>query len=138
MSGDERDGEAGGSERVRDAGFDDLLDAIEAGEGHYLRCSNDHGSLPPRRVCPHCGDRDLTERPLPDSGTVSTYTVVAVPTPQFADDAPYVTAVVDFGTVRLTGVVDADPEAVETGMTVGVTVGTSETTGDRLVRFVPR
>ncbi|MFC7155393.1 Zn-ribbon domain-containing OB-fold protein [Halomarina halobia] len=132
MSGDER-GSAG-----RNEGFDDLLDAIEAGEGYYLRCPDGHGSLPPRRVCPHCGARDLDERPLPESGTVATYTVVRVPTPQFDEDAPYATAVVDFGTVRLTGIVDADPEAVETGMTVGATLGESTTTGERLVRFVPR
>jgi hypothetical protein len=122
----------------REDGFDDLLDAVEDGSGYYLSCPNGHGSLPPRRVCPHCGSQDLAEEPLPQSGTVATFTVVRVATPQFADDAPYVTAVADFGEVRLTGMVDADPDAVGVGTTVGVSVGRSATTGDRVLTLDPR
>lgn len=49
------------------------------------------------------------------------------------------TAVADFGPVRLTGVLpDVDPETVETGMVVGVSVGERVTTGDRMVVFEPR
>ena len=125
-------------EAPREDGYDDLLDAVEEGTGYYLSCPNGHGSLPPRRVCPHCGSRDLTEEPLPESGTVTTFTVVRVATPQFADDAPYVTAVVDFGEVRLTGIVDAPVDEVSVGTTVGVGVGRSETTGDRLLTLTPR
>ncbi|MFD1512138.1 Zn-ribbon domain-containing OB-fold protein [Halomarina rubra] len=125
------------TEAPREDGFDDLLDAVEEGAGYYLSCANGHGSLPPRRVCPHCGSQDLSEEPLPDSGTIETFTVVRVATPQFADDAPYVTAVADFGEVRLTGFV-ADPTAVEVGTTVGVGVGRTETTGDRVLTLDPR
>ena len=64
--------------------------------------------------------------------------MVRVATPQYADDAPYVTAIADFGEVRLTGVLDVPPEAAEVGTTVGVSVGRSETTGDRLLRLDPR
>lgn len=107
-----------GSE-AREEGYDDLLDAIDGDEGYYLECPEGHGSLPPRRVCPVCGGRDLAERPLPGTGTVVTFTVVHVPTPQFAGEAPYATAIAEFGPVRLTGiVVGADPDAVETGVTV--------------------
>ncbi|MFB6172923.1 MAG: Zn-ribbon domain-containing OB-fold protein [Haloarculaceae archaeon] len=124
---------------VRDAGYDDLLDALEAGEGYYLACPNGHGSLPPRRACPTCGARDLTEEPLPDAGEVATYTHITVATPSFGEDAPYVTAVVDFGPVRLTGLLRGTaPEAVETGTVVGVGVEETETTGDRVVVFRPR
>lgn len=106
-------------ERPRDEGYDDLLDAVAAGEGYYLACSSGHGSLPPRRACPVCGERDLTERPLPETGTVVTFTVVHVPTPAFEGEAPYVTAIAEFGPVRLTGlVVGVDPDVVETGATV--------------------
>ncbi|NIB98866.1 Zn-ribbon domain-containing OB-fold protein [Halobacterium sp. R2-5] len=122
-------------ERVRDAGFDDLLDALAEGDGYYLACANGHGSLPPRRVCPECGSTDLDEEPLPETGEVATYTQVHVPAPSFADDAPYVTAVVDFGPVRLTGQVLADYEDVEIGTEVAPTVGETETNGERLVRF---
>ncbi len=126
-------------EPVPDAGYDDLLDAVAAGEGYYLECPEGHGWLPPRRVCPECGARDLVERPLPDAGEVETFTVVHVPTPGFADDAPYVTAVADFGPVRLTGmVVDVEPDAVENGLLVTADVAESATTDERLLAFRPR
>lgn len=124
------------SERVRDAGFDEWLDALEREEAYYLECGNEHGSLPPRRVCPECGSTDLAERPLPDSGEVETFTVTHVPTPSFEADAPYATAIVDFGPVRITGqVVGIEPEAVESGVPVEPEVRVSTTTGDRLVAF---
>lgn len=110
-----------------DAGYDDLLDAIRAGEGYYLACPEGHGSLPPRRVCPVCGEADLSAAPLPAEGSVHTYTVVHVPAPQFEGKAPYVTAIAEFGPVRLTGlVVDADPEDVAVGSTVTPDVEAAE------------
>ncbi|MFW5895769.1 MAG: Zn-ribbon domain-containing OB-fold protein [archaeon] len=127
------------SERVRDEGYDDFLDALEDGDGYYLECANGHGSLPPRRACPHCGDRELTEEPLPATGDVLAHTVIHVPTPRFIDDAPYVTAVVDFGAVQLTGqVVDVDSAVVEDGMTVAPGIGRTETDDEKLVVFEPR
>lgn len=124
---------------ARDDGFDDWLDALEDGEAFYLECAAGHGSLPPRRVCPECGTDDLAERSLPDVGEVDTYTVTHVPTPAFADDAPYATAVVDFGPVRVTGqVLDLPVDEVEPGLTVEATVTETETTGDRLIGFRPR
>lgn len=127
------------TDRVRDAGYDEFLDALEDGDGYYLECTEGHGSLPPRRVCPHCGDRDITETELPETGHVVAHTVVHVPTPRFLDDAPYVTAVVDFGAVQLTGqVMGVDPEEVENGLTVTPDLGETETDGDRLVVFEVR
>jgi uncharacterized OB-fold protein len=127
------------SEQVRDDGFDDLLDAIADGDGYYVECTNGHGSLPPRLACPQCGSQDLSEELLPDSGEIRTYTVVTVPTPQFEEDAPYVTAVVDFGPVSITGQVQGvDPEDVETGQVVGIDVGETVTRDERLIVFEPR
>jgi uncharacterized OB-fold protein len=126
------------TESARDGAYDDLLDAIAAGGGYYLECANGHGSLPPRRVCPECGDRDLAKEPLPDAGEIVTYTVITVPTPQFEDDAPYVTALVDFGPVTVTGIVQGDHETVETGQVVGIDVDETVTTGERLVVFERR
>ncbi|WP_336034452.1 Zn-ribbon domain-containing OB-fold protein [Halobacterium yunchengense] len=123
---------------VRDAGFDELLDALADGDGYYLECANGHGSLPPRRVCPDCGSADLSEARLPATGEVVTFTRVHVPAPSFVEDAPYVTAVVDFGPVRLTGQVLADPGDVDVGTTVDVAVGETETAGERVVVFEPR
>ena len=124
---------------ARDAGYDDWLDAAEAGEPYYLECPEGHGSLPPRRVCPECGATDLEETPLPAAGEIATFTITHVPTPSFADDAPYAVAVADFGPVRITGqVVGVDPSDVETGTTVELEVTSAETTGDRVLALRPR
>ncbi|NGM69743.1 nucleic acid-binding protein [Natronolimnobius sp. AArcel1] len=126
------------SENVRDAGFDDWLDAAEAHEAYYLECDAGHGSLPPRQVCPECGSTALTKEPLPEPGEIATYTVTHVATPSFADDAPYATAIADFGPVRMTGqVVEIDLEDIEQGLEVEVAVTVSETTGERVVAFQP-
>lgn len=124
---------------ARDGGYDDWVDAIAEDEAYYLSCANGHGWLPPRRVCPDCGSRNLTEEPLPEAGEIATHTTVFVATPQFEDDAPYVTAVTDFGPVSITGMVrDVDPDDVEMGDVVGIDVGERATTGDRAVVFRPR
>lgn len=127
------------TERARDGGYDDWLDAVETGEGYYLECANEHGWLPPRRVCPTCGNRDLERQSLPESGTIDTHSTVHVATPQFENDAPYVTALATFGPVRITGVLrGVDPDDVEMGDVVGIGVEERETTDDRLVVFRPR
>ncbi|AAG19169.1 Zn-ribbon domain-containing OB-fold protein [Halobacterium salinarum] len=123
------------SDRVRDDGYDDAIDALAADEGYYLACPDGHGSLPPRHACPHCGARELTETALPETGTIDSCSTLHVATPAFADDAPYVLAVASFGAVRLTGQVRAEPGTVEIGDEVAATVGESATTGDRLVVF---
>jgi len=124
---------------ARDAGYDDFLDAVAAGEAYSLACPNGHGSLPPRTVCPDCGAAELVEEPLPETGEVATFTVTHVATPEFADDAPYVTAIARFGPVRVTGQLrGVDPDAVERGLTVELAVGEAETTGRRLLAFRPR
>jgi hypothetical protein len=122
----------------RDAGYDDFLDALAEGEAHYLEGPDGDGFLPPREVHPRTG-AELAERPLPDAGEVLTYTRVEVPTPQLADDAPYVLAVAQFGPVRLTGQVHSDdPDDVEVGMRVTADVGETVTSGERMVVFRPR
>ncbi|WP_247731545.1 Zn-ribbon domain-containing OB-fold protein [Halovivax limisalsi] len=124
---------------ARDAGFDDWLDALESGDPYYLACENGHGSLPPRTVCPDCGSDAIERESLSIDGVVESVTVVHVPTPAFADDAPYATAIVDLGPVRVTGrVVDADPDTVDIGMPVTLSTTETVTTGERQVAFEPR
>lgn len=125
-------------ESVRNEGHDDWLDALEADDAYYVECANGHGLLPPRRVCPHCGSRELTEEALPDTGTVLAQTTVHVPAPSFQGDAPYTTAVVDLGPVTVTGQVrdDRQPPAVENGTEVTISVGKTGQ-GERLVVFEP-
>lgn len=126
-------------EQAPDAGYDDLLDAIEAGEPYYLECANGHGWLPPRRICPECGSRDLEETTLPAAGELVTFTEIAVAAPTFVEDTPYVTALADFGPVQLTGLLrGVEADEVEVGMVVGVEVGERVTTDDRAIVFRPR
>lgn len=126
-------------ETARDGAYDDWLDAIEEGEAYYLECENGHGYLPPTRVCPDCGSREMADEEIPEAGEIATFTVINVAAPDFSEDTPYVTAVADFGPVRITGVLpEIDPEKVETGMTVGLSLGERTTTGDDLVVFEPR
>ncbi|SNR31549.1 Zn-ribbon domain-containing OB-fold protein [Halorubrum vacuolatum] len=131
---------AEGADEATRTGFDAWIDALDAGEGYYLESPCGHGSLPPRRVCPECGSTDLTERPLPETGTVETFTVVSVPTPTFAEDAPYVTAIASFGPIRLTGVlrgVEPDDDVIDLGLDVTVGVERRETDDERMVVFRP-
>ncbi len=121
-------------EEIRDDGFDDWLDAVATGEGYYLECPDGHASLPPRLVCPDCGATDLSEALLADAGEVVTYTIVHVGTGAFDDQTPYVVAIAEFDGVRITGLVrGVDPDDVETGAPVEVTVGENPATGDRVV-----
>jgi len=127
------------TETSRNGEYDDWLDSIEDGQGYYVECDEGHGWLPPRRVCPDCGSRELHDESLPDSGEIATHTTITVATPQFEDDAPYVTAIADFGPVAITGLVrGVDPEDVAIGDVVGIEVGERETTGERAVVFRPR
>lgn len=122
---------------VRDAGYDDFLDALADGEPYYLESPSGNGWLPPRRMDPETGEREFTEEPLPETGDILTSTITYVAGPSFADDVPFVVAVAEFGPVRLTGQVRGmDHEDVEIGQTVTADIGTSED-GERLVVFEP-
>ncbi|PSP81888.1 nucleic acid-binding protein [Halobacteriales archaeon QS_1_68_17] len=122
----------------RDTGYDDFLEALEAGEGYYLAGSDGDGFLPPRNVHPRTGE-PLEEEPMPEAGEIVSLTRTQVAAPQLADDAPYTVAIAEFGPVRLTGQVRAeDPKSIEIGTTVEADVGETETTGDRIVVFRPR
>ncbi|MFB6169097.1 MAG: Zn-ribbon domain-containing OB-fold protein [Haloferacaceae archaeon] len=128
-----------GSDEIRDRGYDDWMDALDAGEGYLLRCANGHGSLPPRWVCPDCGSGELTEEALPAGGELVTHTVIHVGTQGFDAQAPYTVGIAQVGDVRITGLVrGVDPEDVEVGATVEPSVGENPQTGDRVVVFRPR
>jgi hypothetical protein len=121
---------------TRDAGFDDFLDAVEAGEPYYLESPDGETYLPPRPYDPATGQADLTEQPLPEVGELLTHTTTQIPAPQFDDDAPYVTAVASFGPVSLTGQLQQIPsDAVEIGQRVTLGVGRSATHDERVLVF---
>ncbi|MEF8782594.1 MAG: OB-fold domain-containing protein [Haloarculaceae archaeon] len=126
------------SEDVRDVGYDDFLDAVEAGEPYYLESPSGNGWLPPKDVDPETGERELVETDLPTTGEVLTYTITNVAGPSFADDTPYVVAVAEFGPVNITGQVRGmDHDDVEIGQEVELSVGRNETADERVVVFEP-
>jgi uncharacterized OB-fold protein len=87
------------------------------------RCANGHLSYPPAPTCPHCGSDDLTPTEVPGTGTLYSFTVVRQSAdPAFADDLPYVVALVELdaqpGLRLLTNVVECDPDDLAVGMAV--------------------
>jgi hypothetical protein len=128
-----------GSDEIRDNGYDDWMDALDADEGYLLRCANGHSSLPPRLVCPYCGSEELTEEGLPAGGEIVTYSIVHVGTQEFDAQTPYTVGIAQVGDVRITGLVrEVDPEDVKIGATVEPAVGENPQTGDRVVVLRPR
>jgi uncharacterized OB-fold protein len=122
----------------RHAGFDDFLDAVEEGEPYYLEGTEGDGYLPPRRIDPATGSQELTEEPLPDTGEVLTYTQTHVASPEFADDAPFVVVIAEFGPVKITGQLRGmEAEDIEIGQEVEIGIDHSETHDKRLVVFTP-
>lgn len=123
---------------ARNEGFDDFLDAVEAGEPYYLEGPEGDGWLPPRRIDPATGSRELTEKPLPDTGEVVTHTQTHVASPEFADDAPFIVAIAEFGPVKVTGQLrDVDASDAAIGEEVTMDIEHSETKDKRLVVFEP-
>ena len=100
--------------------------------GHYIHW--------PLLLCPRChGDR-LSPVEVRGRGTVYSYTVVHhIFNPAFADDAPYVLALIELdeqpGLRLLTNIVDCNHDALRTGMRVQVTFEDYE--GYTLPQFRP-
>lgn len=123
---------------ARNEGYDEFLDAVAEGEPYYLEGPEGDGWLPPRRVDPATGSTELTEKPLPETGEIVTFTQTHVAGPDFADDAPYVVAIAEFGPVKITGQMrDVDPGDVDIGQTVSIGLDRTVTQDDRLVVFHP-
>ena len=123
---------------TRDAGFDDFLDAVEAGDPQYLVDDDGGTHLPPMPHDPVTGEAGLTERSVPEPGEILTHTTTQIAAPQFEDDTPYVTAVASFGPVNITGQLrDIPPEDVEIGQAVTLGVERSETREERVLVFYP-
>ena len=77
----------------------------------------------PRSVCPYCRSRDLAWEAASGSGEVYSFTIVhRAPSPTFAQQAPYIIAVVELreGPRMMTRLVGVEPKAVRIGMPVSV------------------
>ena len=82
------------------------------------KCGKMH--FPRRRVCLECGNRELEDCHMTDTGKVVTYTVIRVAPPDFGGHVPYVVAVLemDDSTRIMVQVVDVAPEDMRIGMKV--------------------
>ena len=127
------------SDDVSNGDHETWLDAIESDHGFYLECPNDHGWMPPRRVCKTCGSTTLDRVSLPASGRIETYTEIQVPAPRFEHEDRVVVAIADFGAVSITGRLDdTATESIEQGTAVELDVEQSAETDERIVTFQPR
>lgn len=70
--------------------FARFAEAIETGSSEYAICEScDHVALPPRQICPTCGHTEWQSEPLPDRGTVLSFTEISVTIPRFEGQTPY-------------------------------------------------
>lgn len=115
----------------------------EAAKRHELQiqCCGSCGALIfyPREACPECLSSNLAWIKVSGKGTVYSYTIAQAPThPAFAEDVPYVIAIVELaeGPHLTTNIVGCKAEAVKVGMPVVATFEdvTPEMT---LVKFRP-
>lgn len=102
--------------------YSTFAEAVGSGEPPYLACEDcGEPSLPPRRICPACGGTSLTERPLSSTGTVVSFTEIAVTIPAFHGTTPYTVVIAEFPEgVRLTGQLRGDaPVAIGDAVSLG-------------------
>ena len=95
-----------------------------AGELRLQRCvACTRTQFPPRRYCAGCLSDELSWERASGLGRIRSYTVVRVPTsPAFADEVPYVVALVELeeGPTLLSGIRGCDPDEVQIGLAVEV------------------
>lgn len=76
--------------------YDKYMESIRNNKLTGLRC-NSCGKVitPPKHLCPNCKSEDLDIIELSGKGKIKTYTIIRVPPPKFAKDAPYTAAIVE-------------------------------------------
>jgi len=77
-------------------------------------------AIPPKELCPACGERAWQPVPLAGEGTIASFTVIRVAPRAFAADAPYAIAVVKLkeGVSLLGRIVDVPLEKLAIGLPV--------------------
>jgi len=89
------------------------------------RCENcDAEFFPPVYKCRKCGSEKVSDKEMPKSGRIVTFTQLHEPLPGFEEQAPFFLAVVELenGARVLSQIVDSPDEAVRTGAKVTATV----------------
>lgn len=99
-------------------------DGIAQGELRIQRCDAcSRAVFYPRVLCPHCHSDQLSWITATGKGTIYSYTVAHQAFGSFAQDAPYVVAIVELaeGARMMTRIVDAPRERIAIGVPVQVT-----------------
>ena len=113
-------------------------DAAKRHELQIQRCGSCSAHIfYPREVCPECLSSELNWIRASGKGTLYSYTIAQAPIhPAFAEDVPYIVAIVELeeGPRITTNIVGCEPGAVKIGMPVEATYDdvTHDTT---LVKF---
>ena len=100
-------------------------DGVVAGRLRLQRCrACARHVFYPRSVCPHCMAAELEWVDASGRGAVHAFTVVHRAPPGFADDAPYVVALVELeeGPRMLARLLEIAPADAEIGMSVEVAI----------------
>jgi scaffold protein (connect acetoacetyl-CoA thiolase and HMG-CoA synthase) len=89
-------------------------------------------AFPPVYRCRKCGSEKISDREMPRSGKIVTYTILHEPLPGFEAQAPFYLAVVELenGARILSQVVDSEPSAIVTGAKVKAEVRKVRVDGD--------
>ena len=97
-------------------------EGARSGELRTQFCAScERRQFPPRRLCMHCGGRDVVWRRASGRGRVYSFTIVhRAPEPAFAPDVPYAVVVVDLaeGGRMMSNIVGCAPADVRVGMDV--------------------
>jgi uncharacterized OB-fold protein len=99
-------------------------EGLAEGELRIQRCRNcTKAVFYPRAICPHCYSDQLEWITASGKGTIYTYTVAHQAFGPFAEDVPFVIALVELeeGVRMLSRIIDAPRERVTIGAAVSVT-----------------
>lgn len=77
------------------ASLEAFFDGVRQGALTAIRCAKcAELAIPPKELCPACGQRAWERAPLGGEGTIASYTVIRVAAARHASQAPYGVAVV--------------------------------------------
>lgn len=99
-------------------------DGIAQGELRIQRCDACSRTVfYPRALCPHCHSDQLSWITATGKGTIYSYTVAHQAFGPFANDVPYIIAIVELveGVRMMTRIIDAPRERIAIGASVQVT-----------------
>lgn len=98
-----------------------FFERARAGQLTGVRCGKcGELAIPPKELCPACGERAWQPVPLAGEGTIASFTVIRVAPRAWAAEAPYALAVVKLqeGVSILGRVVDVPLEKLAVGLPV--------------------